>query len=81
MKSFKVYVLQSKITTYVLSSAVKEILVQPDCEGKRGKWITKILEYDLTIKPTQLRKGQGLAKLMTKSNFKAIGLYHLSDKT
>jgi hypothetical protein len=56
-------------------------LVQPDCEGKRGKWITKILEYDLTIKPTQLIKGQGLAKLMTESNCKAIGLYHLSDKT
>jgi hypothetical protein len=56
-------------------------LVQPDCEGKRGKWITKILEYDLTIKPTQLIKGQGLAKLMTESNYKAIGLYHLSDMT
>jgi hypothetical protein len=81
LKSFRVYVLQSKITAYVPSSAVKEILVQPDCEGKRGKWITKILEYDLTIKPTQLIKGQGLAKLMTESNCKAIGLYHLSDMT
>jgi hypothetical protein len=80
LKSFRVYVLQSEITAYVPSSAVKEILVQPDCEGKRGKWITKILEYDLTIKPTQLIKGQGLAKLMTESNCKAIGLYHLSDK-
>jgi len=56
-------------------------LVQPDCEGKRGKWIKKILEYDLTIKPTQLIKGQGLAKLMIESNCKAIGLYHLSKKT
>jgi hypothetical protein len=81
VKSFRVYVLQSDITVYVPSSAVKEILVQPDCEGKRGKWITKILEYNLTINPTQLIKGQGLAKLMTESNFKAIGLYHLSGKT
>jgi hypothetical protein len=64
LKSFRVYVLQSKIIAYVPSSVVKEILVQPDCEGKRGKWITKILEYDLTIKPTKLIKGQGLAKLM-----------------
>jgi hypothetical protein len=79
LNSFRVYVLQSKITAYVPSSAVKEILVQPDCEGKRGKWITKILEYDLTIKPTQLIKGQGLAKLMTESNCKAVGLYHLLD--
>jgi hypothetical protein len=56
-------------------------LVHLDCEGKRAKWITKILEYNLTIKPTQLTKGQGLDKLMTDSNFKAIGLYHISDKT
>jgi hypothetical protein len=80
LKSFKVYILQSEITTYVLSSAVKEILVQPNCEGKRGKWITKFLEYDLTIYPTQLIKGQGLAKLMTESNCKEIGLCHISDK-
>jgi hypothetical protein len=64
----------------VPSSAVKEILVHPDCEGKRGKWITKILEYNLTINPTQLIKGQGLAKLMTESNCKAIGLYYISSK-
>jgi hypothetical protein len=68
LKSFKVYVLQSKITAYVPSSAVKEILVQLDFEGNKGKWITKILEYDLTIKPTQLIKGQGLAKLMAEFN-------------
>jgi hypothetical protein len=36
------------------------------------------MEYDLTIKPTQLIKGQGLAKLMTEYNCKAIGLYHVS---
>jgi hypothetical protein len=41
MKSFRVYVLQSDITAYVPSNVVKEILVQPDCEGKRGKWIKK----------------------------------------
>jgi hypothetical protein len=80
LKSFRVYVLQSEIIAYVPSSAVKEILVQPDCEGKRGKWITKILEYNLTITPTQLIKFQCLSKLMTESNCKAIGLYHLSGK-
>jgi hypothetical protein len=52
LKYFKIYVLQSEIIAYVPSSAVKEILVQPDCEGKRGNWITKILEYNLTINPT-----------------------------
>jgi hypothetical protein len=33
-------------------------------DGKRGKWIATILEYDIEIKPTKLIKGQGLAKLM-----------------
>ena len=65
LKSFSVYVLQSEITAYVPNSAFKEILVQPYCEVKGGKWITKILEYNLTINPTQLIKGQGLDKLMT----------------
>jgi hypothetical protein len=42
LKSFRVYVLQSIITTYVPKSSVKKILVQLDSEGKRGKWIVKI---------------------------------------
>jgi hypothetical protein len=48
LKAFRVYVLQSIITTYVPSNKVKEILVQPDSEGKRGKWIVKLLEYAYT---------------------------------
>lgn len=43
-------------------------------EGKRGKWIAKIQEYDLDIKPTKLVKGKGLAKMLTESNFQALGI-------
>ena len=68
LKFFRIYVLHSKILAYVPNSAVKEILVQPDSEGKRGKWIAKVMEYDVDIKPTKLVKGQGLAKLLTESN-------------
>ena len=57
LKAFRVYVLQSSITTFVPNNSVKEILVQPDSEGKRGKWIVKLLEYDLHINPTKLIKG------------------------
>jgi len=57
LKSFRVYVLQSNIIAYVPSSSIKEILVQPYDEGKRGKWIVKIMEYDLSIDPTKLIKG------------------------
>jgi hypothetical protein len=57
LKAFKMHVLQSSITTYVPSSSFKEIMVQPDNEVKRGKWIVKLLEYDLHINPTKLIKG------------------------
>jgi hypothetical protein len=73
LKSFRVYVFHYNIIAYVPSSVVKEILVHPDSEGKRGIWITKILEYDLVIKPTKMIKGKGLAKLLAESNYKALG--------
>jgi hypothetical protein len=64
LEDFRVYVLHSKIVAYVPSSSLKEILIQPDIDGKRSKWIAKILEFDLEIKPTKLVKGQGLAMLL-----------------
>jgi hypothetical protein len=64
LKAFRVFVLQYNIPTYVPSISVKEILVQPDSEGKRGKWIVKLLEYELHIKPTKLIEGQRLVKLL-----------------
>ena len=66
--------MQSHITAYVPTAAVKDILVQGDSEGRRGRWIAKIQEYDLDIKPTKLIKGQGLAKMLSESNHKALGI-------
>jgi hypothetical protein len=37
LKSFIVYVLNSKVTTYVPSASVKDILVQLNVDGKRGR--------------------------------------------
>jgi hypothetical protein len=74
LKAFRVYVLHSKITAYVPSASVKDILIQPDIDGRRGKWIAKILEFDLEIKPTKLIKGQGLARLLAESNYRALGI-------
>jgi hypothetical protein len=53
---------------------VKESIIQPDIDERRSKWIAKILEFDLEIKPTKLVKGQGLAKLLAKYNCKALGV-------
>jgi hypothetical protein len=74
LKSFRVYVLHSRVIAYVPSTVVKEILIQPDIDGKRSKWIAKLLEFDLEIKPTKLVKGQGLAKLLVESNCSALGV-------
>ena len=50
------------------------MLLQLDIEGKRGRWIAKILEFDIEIIPTKLIKGQGLARLMADSNCKALSI-------
>ena len=47
-----------------IKMALTEAPILPDSEGKRGKWIAKIMEYDVDIKPTKLVKGQGFAKLL-----------------
>lgn len=67
LKAFKTYVLQSQIIAYVPNAATKDVLLQGDVEGRRGRWIAKIQEYDLDIKPTKLVKGQGLAKMLTEN--------------
>jgi hypothetical protein len=74
LKAFITYVLHSKIIAYVPTSAVKDILVQPNSDGKRGCWLAKIQEFDLEIKPTKLIKGKGLAKLLAKSNLRALDI-------
>jgi len=72
LKSFRMYVLHAAIISYVPNSAMKIDLTQPDTDGKRGRWITQILEFFLTIKTTKLVKGQGLAKLLARSNYKVL---------
>jgi len=74
LKYFQVYILHSHILAYVPNIVVKDVLVQTDPEGRRGKWIATLLEYDVEIKPTKLVKGQGLAKLMAESNLHALDI-------
>jgi len=80
LKAFRTYVLHSKIIVYVPTSSVKDILVQPDSDGKRGRWLTKIQEFDLEVKPTKLIKGQGLAKLLAESNLRALDINCLQEE-
>lgn len=79
LKAFRIYVLYSDITPYVPNHVVKTILTKPDTNGRRGRWIAKILEFDLEIKTTKLVKGQGLAKLLVESNCKLLGINFVSS--
>jgi hypothetical protein len=74
LKEFKFYILHCRVISCVPTSAVKDILTQPDVENRRVKWIAIILEYDLEIKTTKLVKCQGLEKLMAQSNFDLLGI-------
>ena len=56
LKGFRAYILHSHIIAFVPHTVVKDILSQ-DPDGKRGKWIATILEYNLEIRPTKLIKG------------------------
>eukprot|EP00253_Pinus_taeda_P003068 PITA_03068 len=80
IKDFIVYILYSHIIACVPNTVIKDILTQEGIEGKRGKWIANILEYDIEIKPTKLIKGQGLAKLMTETNFQALDINELDNE-
>jgi hypothetical protein len=58
LKDFIFYVLHSKFIAYVPFASMKEIFIHPDIDRRRSKWISKILEFDLEIKPTKLVKGR-----------------------
>jgi hypothetical protein len=79
LNEFRTYILHSHVVAYVPSNLVKDILTQPDPEGRRGKWITTMLEYDLKINPTKLIKVQGLTKLMVQSNCDVLGINFIAD--
>lgn len=49
IKYFRVYIFHSHIMAFVPNVVVKDILTQNGHDGKRGKWISIILEYDIEI--------------------------------
>jgi hypothetical protein len=57
----------NKIKSFVPYTIVKDVLLQQDCLGSRGKWVSQIHEYDLYIKPSKIIKGNGLDKMRKKS--------------
>jgi hypothetical protein len=74
LKHFRIFIGYSKVIGYVPNSTVKDVLSQLEGLGSRGRWIAKIQEYDLEIKPTKLVKGQDLAKMLTEGNERAFDM-------
>ena len=66
LKKFIIYILHAKVIAYVPSAAMKDVLTQPNIDGKRDKWIAKLIEFDVEVKSTKMVNGLGLDKLMAK---------------
>jgi hypothetical protein len=79
LKEFRTYILHSQVIAYMPNNSIKEILNQPDPEGRKGKWIIVMLEYDLEINPTKMIMGQGLVKYMVQSNCNILGINFIVD--
>jgi hypothetical protein len=79
LKDFRMYILHSHVIAYVPNNSVKDILTQPELEGRRGKWIAAMLEYNLEIKPLKLIKGQGLENFMVQSDCDGVGINFITD--
>jgi hypothetical protein len=60
LKEFIIYILHYHVVSYVPNNYVKNILTRLDPEGRRGKLILVLLDYDLYIKPTKMIKSQGI---------------------
>ena len=74
LKAFRVYISHSKIIAYVPSAAIKDVLTQPDANGRRAKWIAKLIEFNIELKPTKLVRSQGLAKLLAQDNCRSLDI-------
>jgi hypothetical protein len=79
LKAFRKCVLHSRIIAYVPKISVKDIFVQPYNDGRRGRWLAKIQEFDLEVNPTKLVKCQDLVKLLAELNFRALRINHLES--
>ena len=74
LKALRIYILHANVIAYVPSTTVKDVLTQPDIDGKRAKWIAKLIEFDIEVKPTKLVRGLDLSKLMAKENCVLLGI-------
>ena len=66
LKKFRHLVSNEKNHLLVSHVSVKEFLFNKDLNEKGAHWITKVMEYDIDIKPTKLVRGKGLCELIAE---------------
>lgn len=49
-------------------------MTQSDADGRRAKWIEKLREFNIELKPTKLVRGQGLTKLLAEENCRSFDI-------
>jgi hypothetical protein len=79
LKSFRIYILHSKFVAYVPSPSVKDVLTQPDIDGKRARWIANLIEFNIEVNPTKLVKVQGLANILTEENHELLDITFIGE--
>jgi ribonuclease HI len=62
------YIQGHKVQVFVPTSLLVTALNQTELHSKWSKWIMRMQEYDLEIKPTKTIRGTGLAGLLTRSH-------------
>jgi len=77
LKAFRVYILHFKIIAYVPFASIKDVLTQLDADGRRAKWIAKLIEFNIELKPTKLVRGQGLARLLAEENCRTLDIHFM----
>lgn len=62
LKKIRNLLSHNKIHLRVAHPSVKEFLLNKDLNEKRASWITKVMEYDVSIEVTKLVRGKGLCE-------------------
>ena len=67
LKNFRHLLSKNKVKLLVSHASVRNFLLCKDINEKRARWITKVMEYDVDIKITNLVRGKGLCEQMVSS--------------
>ncbi|XP_059075179.1 uncharacterized protein LOC131875162 [Cryptomeria japonica] len=68
LKKFRHFIAYNKTTMYVTHPSVGEYIMEGDIIEKRENWITKILEYDIDVRPTKVIHGKGLCEYIAQES-------------